>query len=420
MMIMEILSTGEKIKRARIYKGYTLKDLCEDKVSVSKMSCIENDKIKPDEWILDFVAERLQIDAGYLKQDIRMQVIKNIEALEKEGYSKKYEELLEYNLKFIEEYSYFDISFHIMHLLFNYYLDNNRIEKIQLVLSKYHDYLQKCFSEERAAIHYMDVAKFFYSTKDFLQAANYYNSVRKISKNIEDYTVLSRATYNEAACYVMLQNYEKAYEIAIKLINLMDYIENDIKRAEAYHMLAILCLRRDIAKFDIYEQKSYELYKDDLEHKAQAIFNYAVVMFSLGIKDKAISYINKALECYPKDNKELLVKFMLMNISKLIENGVLKKAQSICDETLDYAINLDSIVLIERAYYYKALILEKENNLYSAEMYMNLSLDALLKFANNSQVYKRYMEMGDMYHRMGNIHESIKYFNFAIQLEKKV
>ena len=417
---MEILSTGEKIKRARIYKGYTLKDLCEEKISVSKMSCIENDKIKPEEWILDFIAEKLEIDSSYLKQDIRDQVIKNIKDIEKRGDSEKYEDILEYNLTFIEEYSYFDISFHIMHLLFNYYLDENKVEKIQLVMSKYYDYLQKCFSEERAATYYMDIARFFYSTKEFTQAANYYNNVRKVSKDNGDYILLSRATYNETACYVMLENYEKAYEIAAELIDLMDYIENDIKKAEAYHMMAILCLRRNKDKFDVYEQKANDLYKSDLVHKSQAIYNYAVVMFSLGIRDKAIGYINKALECYPKDNKELLVNFMLMNISKLIENGVLDKAQNICDETLDLAIDLDDVVFIEKAYYYKALILEKEGNLYSAEMYMNLSLDALLKFANNSQIYRRYMDMGNMYHRMENVAESIKYFNFAIQLEKKM
>lgn len=417
---MEILSTGEKIKRARIYKGYTLKDLCEEKISVSKMSCIENDKIKPEEWIIDFIAEKLQIDSSYLKQDIKDQVIKNIKDIENRRDSDNYEELLEYNLAFVEEYSYFDISFNIMHLLFNYYLDENKIEKIQLVMSKYYDYLQKCFSEERAAAYYMDIARFFYSTKEFIQAANHYNNVRKVSKDYGNYKLLSRATYNEAACYVMLENYEKAYEIAAKLIDLMDYIESNIKKAEAYHMMAILCLRRDMDKFEIYEQKAYELYEDDLVHKSQAIYNYAVVMFSLGVREKAIKYINKALECYPKDNKELLVNFMLVNISKLIENEVLDKAQNICDETLNFAIDLENIVFIEKAYYYKALILEKEGNLYSAEMYMNLSLDALLKFANNSQIYKRYMEMGDMYHRMENVSESIKYFNFAIQLEKKM
>ena len=33
---MEILSTGEKIKRSRIYKGITLKELCGNKISISK------------------------------------------------------------------------------------------------------------------------------------------------------------------------------------------------------------------------------------------------------------------------------------------------------------------------------------------------------------------------------------------------
>ena len=42
---MEILSTGEKIKRARVYQGITLKELCSDEISISKMSCIENGKI---------------------------------------------------------------------------------------------------------------------------------------------------------------------------------------------------------------------------------------------------------------------------------------------------------------------------------------------------------------------------------------
>ena len=45
---MEILSTGEKIKRARVYQGITLKELCSDEISISKMSCIENGKIKAD------------------------------------------------------------------------------------------------------------------------------------------------------------------------------------------------------------------------------------------------------------------------------------------------------------------------------------------------------------------------------------
>ncbi|MDV5106375.1 hypothetical protein R2R32_08970 [Clostridium perfringens] len=43
---MDFLSTGEKIKRARIYKGLTLKQLCEDDISISRMSLYREWKSK--------------------------------------------------------------------------------------------------------------------------------------------------------------------------------------------------------------------------------------------------------------------------------------------------------------------------------------------------------------------------------------
>src|SRR5674536_291164 len=84
---MEILSTGEKIKRARIYKGLTLKDLCADKISVSKMSCIENSKVHADTAILDFIADKLDMDVKYLKQDVRQQLLIGIDLLSEKKLS---------------------------------------------------------------------------------------------------------------------------------------------------------------------------------------------------------------------------------------------------------------------------------------------------------------------------------------------
>ena len=89
-----------------------------------------------------------------------------------------------------------------MHLLFNYYLDEKKIEKVQLIVSKYYDYWQKHFSQESEPIYYMDIARYFYTTREFSQAASYYDNVRKISKGKDDNILLARATYNEAACYV--------------------------------------------------------------------------------------------------------------------------------------------------------------------------------------------------------------------------
>ena len=417
---MEILSTGEKIKRARIYKGYTLKNICGDKVSISKMSCIENDKVKPDKWVLEYIADKLKIEHEYIKQGIREQIRINIETIQKSKNEIEYLKKLEYNLGFSELYKYFDLSFIIMHLIFNYYIDTNQIEKLQSISSKYYDFYQKSSIDDNQITYYMDNARSLYNSKDFLQAANYYNNIIKTSNDKKKFSTLAIATYNEASCYVMVENYEKAYEIAVKLEMLVPYLDGDIKKAEAYQMMAMLSLRMDKGKFEEYEKKSYELYQFDYAHKAYAIYNFAEGMFSIGFRERAIEYIEKSLECYPKENKVDLVNFMLIIVDELIENKELNISQRICDEALDNAINLDNIIFIERAYYLKALILQARNNGNSPEMYMNLSLDSLVKFGTKQDIYTRYLEMGYMYYNFKSTAESIKYFSLALSLEKKI
>lgn len=417
---MEILSIGEKIKRARIYRGMTLKDICCGRVSVSKMSCIENGKIKPEEWIMEFVAQKLDTDVNYLKQDIKEQLINNIKLLEDSSSLNNYESMLQYNLNFAESYKYYDIAFNLMHLMFSYYLDLNQLEKLQIATSKYYDICQKSGIEDNLNTYFMDMARYFYITKEYIQAAGYYNNVRKSARNCGDNKLLARCTYNEAACYVMLENYERAYEIGVKLTDLINYFDKDLRKADAYLLLAMLSIRRDKNKFNEYEKMSYELYKDSLYKKALAIYNYAVVMFDEGIKEEAVEYISKALQCYPKNDKAKMVEFMITVIDELVENGEYETAQSICDEALDYSIDINNVNFIERAYYYKACILERSGNVSAAEMYMNLSLDALMKFGTKADIYKRYMEMGNMYYLLNETRDAIKYLNLAINMEKKM
>jgi Tetratricopeptide repeat. len=309
-----------------------------------------------------------------------------------------------------------------MHLLFDYYLDQARLENLQVMTSKYYDMCSKSGNYENQLVYYKDMAKYFYINKEYAQAAANYNNVRKALKdgNSSNYEMLASVTYNEAACQIMLENHENAYEIAIKLLDMIDYVESDIKKAEMYHMLAMLAIRMNTGNFEEYERKSYEFYKDDHPRKAQAIYNYASSMFNAGLAEKAIEYINEGLKVYPKDNKESMVKYMLLCISELVERNILDTAQDICDEALNNAISSDNVKLIEKAYYYKSMILQKQGNYAGAEMYMNLSLDALFKFGNRQDRYKRYMEMGNMYHKLGQISDAIKYFTLAIALEKKM
>jgi transcriptional regulator with XRE-family HTH domain len=424
-MNMEILSTGEKIKRTRIYKGYTLKDICDGKVSVSKMSCIENNKVMAEPWILELISKKLDVDVAYLNENIKEQVEENIKALKAYGNGVKddgYEAKVSYSLEFAQKYNYYDLAIELTHMLFNFYLDKKNFPKVQSITSRYYDLYLKTSIEDSKLDYYIDMARHLYIKEDYLQAASYYCNVRRglNESKIPNYKKLIVVTYNEAACSIMLKNYERAYEVGIRLLDLVEHVDTEFKAAEIYHMLAVLAIRVNSGKFKEYEKKSYELYKDNDSSKANAIYNYASTMFDCNMKDDAVEYINSGLNCYPRGDKTGLVNFMLEIVNELIKNDVLSQAQSISDEVLNYAINLDDIKFIEKSYYYKAIILDKQGQSSSAEMYMNLSLDSLLKFGTKQDIYSRYLEMGNMYHKLAHIADSIKYFSFAIQLEKKM
>jgi len=442
-MRMKILSTGEKIKRSRIYKGYTLRAICDDKISVSKMSCIENNKVIAEPWILEFISKKLDIDIEYLNENIFEQVKANIKELK--GYAingkdafngeyafkgkyaiddkeEPYEANIIYNLQFAQKYNYYDLAIELMHMLFNFYLDKKDFEKTQTITSKYYDLHLKTSIEDNKLNYYIDMARHLYIKEDYLQASSYYSNVRKGLRDsaVPNYKKLIIATYNEAACNIMLKNYEKAFDIGIKLLDLVEYVDTQLKAAEIYHMLAMLSIRMNNGKFAEYEKKSYELYEENTSSKAMAIFNYGSTMLDCNMKDRAVKYIKNGLSVYPRGDKIGLVAFMLDCVKELIKNDVIELAQSISDEVLNYAINLDDIKFIEKSYHYKAIILEKQGSSSSAEMYMNLSLDSLLKFGEKQDIYKRYMEMGSMYHKLNSVPDSLKYFSLAMQLEKKM
>jgi len=425
---MEILSTGEKIKRTRIYKGYTLREMCDDKISVSKMSCIENNKVMAEPWVLELISNKLDIDIAYLNENVKEQVEENIKALREQGKNDEepkedsFEAKASYNLEFAQKYNYYDLAIELIHMLFNFYLDKRDFEKAQSITSEYYDLYLKTSIHDNQLAYYMDIARHLYIKEEYLQASSYYCNVRRRLKDSEttNYKKLIIVTYNEAACNIMLKNYERAYEVGITLIDLLKYVDTEFKEAEIYHMLAMLSIRMKNGKFEEYEKNSYELYKDKASSKAKAIYNYGSTMFDCGMKDRGIEYINKGLDCYPRDNMIGLVSFMLDCVNELIENEVLDLAKVISDEVLNYAINLDDIKFIEKGYYYKAIILDRQGMPSSAEMYMNLSLDSLLKFGGKQDIYTRYLEMGNMYHKLDSVAESLKYFSLAIQLEKRM
>lgn len=420
VMMMEILSTGEKIKRARVYKGSTLKDICEDKISVSKMSCIENNKVKAERWILELVADKLELDTEYLLRDVREQIEDNIKKLSEERFSKELEKSLNYNLEYAIEYRYFDLAFQIMHILFDHYLDRELYENIQVMISKYYEVCQKSGLKENIIIYNRDMTRYFYCNKEYTQAATYArNTINILTEyNINDVELIAMATYNEAICNAELGNFNRVYELFDEIKNQVEHIGDKNTKANIYNFLADIALKRGDKDADYYEEQCFKYY-DDNEDKVYAYLNSASVLLGLSKREKGIEYVNKAIELSKAKCEEKINSVLIRAVKELVDNNILDEAVEKCDEALNYAISSDDIKLIEKAYYYKAKILQKYDKYSEAEMYMNLSLDALLKFASKKELYKRYLEMGHMYFRLEETREALKYFDLAMKIEKK-
>lgn len=420
---MEILSTGEKIKRARIYKGITLKELCGEEISISKMSCIENGKIKADDECLKYISDKLQIDYSYLVQDVYEQIKDNIKSVKKSKHSlEKIESIIKYNLDYSFRYNFNDLALELIHILFKLYIKDNKIEKLQLLISKYFDLYQHATNNEQIIIYYNDMAEFFVKTKEYHEAISYYSRIIQIYEKdqikFDDKYIY--ACFYEGICYKNINLIEESYKCLKKIIDKEALFKNDNDKGDYYHEFAIVNILLYIGEADKYLNIALDYKKDDMKVLAKFKAENGDIYFKVHKDDKALIELEDAAKIYPREDVRGCGEFLIKCIDILYKNNKYDEAFSYISEALNLAIDIDDERLIEKAYYFKGMIHQKLNDYIQAEMYMNLATDFLLRFANNEEKYKRYNEMAELYYNLNELKESIKYFTLAIQIEKKL
>lgn len=420
---MEILSTGEKIKRTRVYQGVTLKDLCGDKISISKMSCIENGKIKADEDILQYIAKRLNIQYQYLVQDVEDQILDNLKLVEEKSTAVlDFEKFISYNISFAIEYEYYNIAFKFTHILFENYVENNKIENIQPIISQYYDLYQKNNCRENTLIYYKDMATFFMTTKEYNEAINYYQRIRVLLEeegNVGEY-LYTYICYYEGICYGELDLINESYErirSAVSNVDSLNDVELEGKIYQAYVSLSILLQKVEVEK---YLKKVYELFEGNKVAIAKVKSENGMCYFRIGEIEKAKDVMLEGLKIFRESEDEEYVKYLIRCIEILYRYKEYDLAFKLSDEALNLAICSNDDYFIERAYYFKGMIYQKQGLYREAEMYMNLSTDHLLRFATKENRYKRYNEMAELYYNLDELKEAIKYFTLAMNLEKKL
>lgn len=416
---MEILSTGQKIKRARIYKGITLKELCKDKISISKMSCIENGKVKADNDTIRYISDIIQVDYNYLIQDIYDQIFNNLQSIKVgNAVGKQLEDNININLGYAIEYEYYDLALELTHILFKYYMDIKDEKKCENLIPKYYRVYQKYNCNKATITYYLDIAKYLTDKKEYYEAIVYYSRLRELNIIDKDNEkkLLCEVKLKEAVCYINLGQYQEAFELLDSIIN-CDIVD-EYKFSDVYHYYSIVLILLEKGDARKYINKYYKLVSDDITKLAYAKERISKAFFESGNKEEALIEVHEAIKSFPEDDKELSVDFINTCIEDLLIFSEYEEALELVEKNLNNAISVNNIKLIEKAYYLKGMILNRLGKIEDAEMYLNLSLDSLYKFGTKKERCERYIDMAYLYYKLGNYKDSVKYFNLSVEIEK--
>lgn len=418
---MEILSTGEKIKRARIYKGITLKEICGDKISISKMSCIENDKVKAERWILEIVAEILDLNIDYLIEDDEYQLDCYLNKLSGLKENEVDLDRLKYYFQYSDEKKYYRQAYKLVHNLVRIYIYKRDFFSINNILDKYFDLYEK--NRDYSEIFFEDMTRYFFKIEEFNEALMYlnrlYNYIEENNMLKKDKDYYAGLKYFEARCYYYSGQKEKFVELSKLSKDLVKEVTSSQMKGLLYGLIVLGDIQQQGEISSNYKKMTQYLqtYPKNLANLKQAI---SLSYFGLGERELALEEIKQAIRLLDKTNGEEYVEFLLKILKILMDYREIDLAKTICEEASNISIGTDNIRLVEKTYYYKALVFQSIGDFIHAEMYMNLSADALMKFGGKKEKYSRYLEMAKMYHTIGHTREALKYFTLAMNLESKM
>lgn len=417
---MEILSLGQKLKRARVYMGYTLKDICEDKISVSKLSCIENDKIKPEPWVLKHICDKLKLTIEYLSQDVEEQIISKIDELSETNNN--YIERLEYYFEIAVEKNYINLSYKIIQLIFSYYMKDNNLLKCHDLTPKYYNLAIKV--DKSIYKYYLDMGEFIFKNQEYNEAYGYFNNVIMILKErvIVDNAAYFKALYNKVICLLHLRRYSESIELLtdIEQCKNLELKKSDMILLHILISILVLLNTKEIKEFEAMENKVYELINENVNLLIDIKYNIAKLLSLIGYYSQALIYVEELNNILLMNKIDAPLKESLLHIDLLIKNSRPENALDICDGLLNLAIKNQDNENIEKLYYHKGRILNYIGNFTSAEVYYILSLDLLTKSNKKEEMSKRYFEIGCLYYKMNNTKDAIKYINTAITIKNKI
>lgn len=413
-MDITILTTGEKIRRARAEKGITMKNMSCKTISVTKLSFIENDKYLPTEEEAEYICSVLGLDPETILMTLEEQVGAILEK-EKELKLEELEEL--YKKVHFNELD--GVRSKVLSALAMRYLNLDLTEKLRDIIPEYWHTVKYNDSTEERLQFVLIICGFYYSTKEL-------DILISIIKNLPpDLHLVQEMTGLQKACLAcvfvkaaILQNEEEAMEGWIPHLY---ELPSDFKRDTRFITKALGVL----GKLKVYDSEGMKEFDTITEKcvdprnradlyliRSRYYLNREMLAESLTDLKKSVALMEAYTSLYGITSLEYIVGFLL-------ETGgtaLLHKIPEIFNLYLAKAIELSDDRHVEYAYWIKALMKCHENDLSSAETCLNVCIGILEKNSRPALLKQRYMAMGDLMLKTGRIREAIRNYKDAEEI----
>ncbi|EYE88322.1 hypothetical protein Q428_08420 [Fervidicella metallireducens AeB] len=308
------LNLGEKIRKRRKQMGLTLKELAGDRVTAAQISAVEKGKCKPSSALLEYISEKLEVDVDYFILTEEERYRKKFSLIKEECENlfneKKYDAAAENVEKAKDIFQYLDDSqkgyfYYIKGKC--HYTQNNYNAAFELNIQALTYYLKTKEIQTIVDI-FFKIGTCLYHTEKYDMAVGYYLSAYRNANQETDKNLVAKILYNISLCYISLKKYNEAKEFIEKTYDFLN--KNDFSKKESLYpglemMKGLIIIEQKenqegIENFD----EAFERYKKegDIAGMGRARNNAALCLWEIGDREKAIEYINEAIEY--KENSE--------------------------------------------------------------------------------------------------------------------
>lgn len=401
---MEILSTGERIKKKRLDLNLTMRDLCYDKITLSKLSLIENNKAQPLEEEAKYLSDVLKIDKELLEKTIKEQIEEKLEKADNLTT-----EDLEYLLDCADKYEVFEVKFIIIKLLV-YRCIRKDSNKSNNYINRFWDSIRLMNFKNNYVEFYSMLSEYFYLTKDVRASKVLFDTLKEMPEILKKIVPKQRLiTFKAMILTCLLLNSSK--EDKLRLLDLINGNSEGISgqdKKELDFYKDFIDARKPI------EKARNEAYKKELRENSLELLNLYLITsnyyHNMELKELAFEELNKLMEVLKTFPNNVYLEVGKGVFNALVDQGEFAIIKKYLAEYIKRALSIEDITYIQYAYWIKAKVDFQDGNYNESETALNLSLNFLEKYKDREELGKRYRKLGIIHFKTGEYVQSIRAF----------